>query len=144
VPSDVKPEAQAVEKRPRAQDSRESECAHEVGQRVRWIGHDQDDRFRYRPQDLGKDLPVDSNVRLEQLEPACRIVAICRPAGFFIHADGDHDECRAGQVRVISVADLDDRRERRAVLQIGHHGLCPLTVSVHHNNFARDAAQYAG
>jgi hypothetical protein len=39
---------------------------------------------------------------------------------FFVHANGDHDERRAGQVRVISVADLHDRRERRAVLQIGH------------------------
>ena len=48
VPSHVKPEAQAVEKRPRAQDSRESECADEVGQRVRWIGHDQDDRVPVR------------------------------------------------------------------------------------------------
>jgi hypothetical protein len=63
---------------------------------------------------------------------------------FFVHANGDHDERRAGQVRVISVADLHDRRECRAVLQIGHYGLCPLTVSVHQDDLARDAAQDAG
>jgi hypothetical protein len=82
MPSHVKAEAQAVEKRPRAQDPRESEYAHEVGQWVGRIGHDEDDRLRYRLEDLGKDLPVDSNIRLEQLEPACRVVAICRAAGF--------------------------------------------------------------
>jgi hypothetical protein len=82
--------------------------------------------------------------RLEQLEPACRIVAIGRPAGFFVHAGRDHDKRCAGQVRVLSVADLHDRRERRAVLEVGHHGLCPLALSVHHDNRARDAAQDAG
>jgi hypothetical protein len=48
------------------------------------------------------NLSVDTHVRFEQLESACRIVAINRTSGVFIHARRDHHERRTGEVRVFS------------------------------------------
>ncbi len=61
----MKPEPQAVEKRPAAQHMLESECADVIGQRVRWIGQDKDDRIRCSHGELGQNLVVHAGVCLE-------------------------------------------------------------------------------
>jgi hypothetical protein len=63
--SQVKPESQAVEKRPAAQHVRESECADKVGQRVWWIGQDKNHSVRCSRGELGENLPVHAGVGLE-------------------------------------------------------------------------------
>ena len=49
---------------------------------VRWIGHDQDDGLRCRLEDLGKDLPVDPGVGLEQLGRPAGSLRSVAPSAF--------------------------------------------------------------
>ena len=68
----------------------ESERADEIGQRVWRIGENKNYGFWRHPKKLGKDLSVDFYIHIEQPEPACRIIAVCGPAAFFIGPGGDN------------------------------------------------------
>ncbi len=128
-------EAQAVQKCPAAQNMCESGPADKISQRIRWIGENQDDGVRGCAPELGKDALVNARIRIQQLQPAGRIASIRRPAGLFIDSGGDHDQGRAGQIRIISVTDVHRlRRQRCAVLQVGRNRLGPLAVTVQHDD----------
>src|SRR5258708_9577264 len=79
VPSQMKPEAEAVKIRAGAQDTAEAALTDKVGQRVGWIGDDEHDRTGCSLGDLGKDLVIDFCVGVEQLEPAGGIIPGCFP-----------------------------------------------------------------
>ncbi len=104
----MKSKAQAVEKRPAAQDVFESERAHEIGQRIRWIGENKDYRLRRRANERGKNFAVDVCIHVEQPEPARRIVPVRCPTSLFVGASADHHQRRTSQVRVIAVTDIDN------------------------------------
>src|ERR1700716_3209029 len=93
-PSQVKSEAQAIEKRSTAQDVLESERTDKIGQRIRWIGENEDYRIRRRTKQRRKDFTVDAGVHIEQPEPAGRIVPVRRPTSLFIRASADHQQRR--------------------------------------------------
>ena len=59
-----------------------------------------------------------------------RIVSIRSTAGFFVDARSDKDHACAGELVIITVLDVDLRRKRRAVTDIGRDSLRRLSGAI--------------
>ena len=86
------------------------ELAGPVGQWIGWIGHDEHERIRRGLMDTRHNILVDTDIRIEQSQPARRIIAIGRAASLLVDAGGDHDERRAREIRIIAVAYVNTGR----------------------------------
>jgi len=139
-PSDVMPKPQAVNVCPAAQHAPEPCGAHKISKRIRWIRKDEDQRVRGYSRESRQDVPVHADVRFEQLEPACRIAPVDGAAAFLIDPGADDHQLRAGEIRIISVANIDDGRQRRAVTKIHRDGTSSFAVSIENHDFAYRAA----
>jgi hypothetical protein len=79
---------------------------------------------------------------MKEPTPACRIAAVGRAAGFLVHAGGDDDERRAGEICIVAVMDMDSWGQGCAVAKIGSDAFRALAVSVHHDDLTRATAHY--
>src|SRR5439155_25478086 len=112
----VKAKPQTIEQSSTAQDVRESEGPHEVGQRIGWIRQHEDDGVRGGRCKPRQNLLVDAGVRLEQPEPPVRIRSVRRTTGLFVGASGDHHEGGAVEVWVVARPNVYGWRQCGAVL----------------------------
>jgi hypothetical protein len=85
---------------------------------------------------------LETDVRFEQPQPACRIAAVGSAAAFLIDPGGDHYQLGAGEIRIVSVGNVDEGRQWRAVRDI--HGDCTrsFAVPVEDHDFACRAAKH--
>jgi len=55
---------------------------------------------------------------------------------FLIDPGSDHHELRASEIRIVSVGNVDDGCQRRAVTNVHRDGTSPFAVPVENNDFA--------
>ena len=138
---DMHAKAQAVEKRAGAQHTIVArQRSRQIRERIRRIGDDKQHRFRCRLYDAGYDVLIYCGIGVEALEAAGGIVAIGGAAGLFIDADCDHDQRGASEVLIVSVIDIGERRQRRAVANIGRDCLRAAVRPIDQDDIARATA----
>jgi hypothetical protein len=82
-------------------------AAHNVGERIRRIGHHEDDGVRCRFNDARNQAFIDAAINVEKLQPPRGIASVGGTPSLFIDAGGDHDERRARKIVEIAVSDID-------------------------------------
>jgi hypothetical protein len=70
----------------------------QVGKRIRRVGDDEQNGVRRGFGNRRNYLTVNLGILVQEAQAALRIAAIGCPAGFFVDADGDHDERGACQI----------------------------------------------
>ena len=118
--------------------------ADRVGQRVRRIGDDENQRLRLGGVQTGDNVLVDLDIGVEESQPAGRIVTVSGPTGFFVHAGGNHDQRGAFQVGVITLPHFDGGRQDRAVLDVGNQPSCPFSIAIEDDDFAGTTPGHEG
>src|SRR5690349_3678037 len=103
VTGEMRPEAQAVKERPGAKHAlMPGSSAGDIGERVRWIGHDDDHRVLHSSDDGGNEFPVNLGVGGEELQPAFLVAPIGCASGLFVDAGSEENDRATGQIRDVA------------------------------------------
>jgi hypothetical protein len=140
APRQVKPETQAVEVCPGAENALVPQNANHIGERVWRVGDDKDQRLRRHCVKLRNEALVNGGICVKQPQPARRVVPIGSAARLFVCAGRDHHQRGALEIGIVAGAQLGIRVQHGAVLDVGHQTFRPCPSSVHHNDFARATA----
>ncbi len=145
LPSEVKTEAQGVEKGAAAQHAWvPGETPRKVRERIRRICHDEKQRLRHDRHDFRHDVAIDVSIGAQQLEAASRIAAVRRAAGLFVDAGRDDHEPGIRKVGIIAGAQPDGRRQRRAVLKIRDDAVGAFPIAVDDDDLASRPSHHQG
>ena len=141
--SEMDAKAQAVEEGARAQYTIVTgRFARDVGERIGWIGDRDQHCFRSGAHNLRNNVSIDRSVLFQQPQPPLRIVAVRSAARLLVDARSDQHHAGAGKRVVITVPDINLRRKRRAVAEVGRYGLRRLAGAVDQHDFTRAATRY--
>ncbi len=140
----MKSKAQTVEKCSGAQHPAMTHHARCVGKWIRRIGNDQHHRLGLNRIEPRNDISVNADIGIEQPQPAGRITSICRSAGFFIDARGDHHQRGALEIGVVARANHDRWRQRRAILDVRYQPARLLRGSINDDDLTCTAAHDKG
>ncbi len=113
-----------------------------ISKRIGWIGDRDQHRLRSGAHNLGNDVPIDRRVLFQQSKPPLWIVAVRGSARFLVDARGDQHHACAGKRVIITVPDIDLRRKRCAIADVGRYGFRRLAGAIDEHNFARAAPRY--
>jgi hypothetical protein len=137
----VKPETQAVEICPGTENALVPQHANHIGERIRRIGDDEDERLGRHCVKLWNDALVNCRIGVQQAQPARRVIPIGGAAGLFVCAGSDHHQRSAFEIGTVAGAQLGIRTQHGAVLDIGYQTFGPLSISVYHYDLACAAAR---